>query len=66
MRGTVWPSHPYAVRPHLAEEAAPQWRGAEQTRWVELLGREEENLQAALSFLLEQAHAQAGTQEGER
>jgi predicted ATPase len=66
LRGAVWPSHFHAVMPHLAEEAAPQWRETEQARWVELLGREQENLRAALSFLLEQAHVQAGTQEGER
>ncbi len=41
-------------------------RGAEQARWVAQLEREQENLRAALSFLLEQAHVQAGTQEGER
>ena len=62
LRGTVWPSHFHAVMPHLAEEAVPQWREAEQARWVESLEREQENLRAALSFLLEQA----GTQEGER
>ena len=65
LRGAVWPSHFHALMPHLAEEAAPQWRGAEQVRWIELLEREQENLRAALSFLLEQAHAQARTQEGE-
>jgi len=66
LRGAVWPSHFHALMPHLAEEAAPQWRGAEQVRWVEPLEGEQENLRAALSFLLEQAHGQAGTQEGER
>ncbi len=39
----------------LAEEAAPQLRGAEQTRWVAQLECEQENLRAVLSFLLEQA-----------
>lgn len=48
----------------LAEEAEPQLRGAEQDRWVARLEREQENLRAALGFLLEQAHTQAGTQEG--
>lgn len=66
LRGAVWPSHFHAVMPHLAEEAVPQWREAEQVRWVEPLEREQENLRAALSFLLEQAQVQAGTQEGER
>jgi predicted ATPase/DNA-binding CsgD family transcriptional regulator len=66
LSGAVWPSHFHALGPHLAEEAAPQWGGAEQVRWVELLEREQENLRAALRFLLEQAHVQAGTQEGER
>ena len=48
----------------LAEEAAPQLRGTEHGRWVTHLEREQENLRAALSFLLEQAHTQAGIQEG--
>jgi len=39
----------------LAEEAAPHLRGAEQARWVAELEREQENLRAALSFLLERA-----------
>jgi predicted ATPase/DNA-binding CsgD family transcriptional regulator/tetratricopeptide (TPR) repeat protein len=65
-RGAVWPSHFHALMPHIAKEAAPQWRGAEQVRWVEPLEREQENLRAALSFLLEQAHVQAGLPEGER
>src|SRR5579883_1798158 len=66
LRGDVWPSHFHAVMPHLVEEAASRCHGGEQIRWVKLLQREQENLRAALSFLLEQAHAQAGTQEGER
>ncbi|HEX6477303.1 MAG TPA: LuxR C-terminal-related transcriptional regulator [Ktedonobacteraceae bacterium] len=66
LSGAVWPSHFHALMPHLAEEATPRWRGAEQVRWVEPLEREQENLRAALSFLLEQAHVQAGRQEGER
>jgi ATP/maltotriose-dependent transcriptional regulator MalT len=49
----------------LAEEAEPQLRGAEQTRRVAQLEREQENLRAALSFLLERAHAQTSTAEGE-
>src|SRR6266566_2485454 len=63
-RGVVWPSHFHALMPHIAEEAASQWHEAEQTRWVEPLEREQENLRAALSFLLERA--QAGLPEGER
>ena len=39
----------------LAEEADPQLRGAEQDRWVAQLEREQENLRAALHFLLERA-----------
>jgi predicted ATPase/DNA-binding CsgD family transcriptional regulator len=65
LRGAVWPSHYYALMPHLAEEAAPQWRGVEEAWQVAELEREQENLRAALSFRLEQAHDQAGTQEGE-
>jgi predicted ATPase/DNA-binding CsgD family transcriptional regulator len=42
----------------LAEEAEPQLRGAEHGRWMAQLQREQENLRAALSFLLEQAQAQ--------
>ncbi len=37
----------------LAEEAEPQLRGVEQECWVALLDREQENLRAALRFLLE-------------
>jgi DNA-binding CsgD family transcriptional regulator len=66
LRGAVWPSHFHAFMPHLAAEATPQWHGAEQARWVARLEREQENLRAALGFLLEQAHGQAGTPEGER
>jgi predicted ATPase/DNA-binding CsgD family transcriptional regulator/tetratricopeptide (TPR) repeat protein len=66
LHGAVWPSHFHAFMPHLAEEAAPQWHGAEQARWIARLEREQENLRAALGFLLEQAHVQAGTPEGER
>ena len=56
LRGTVWPSHFHAFMPHLAEEATPQWHEVEQARWVARLEREQENLRAALGFLLEQAH----------
>jgi tetratricopeptide (TPR) repeat protein len=66
LRGAAWPSDFHAVMPHIAEEAALQWPAAEQTRWVERLEREQENLRAALSFLLEQAQVQAGTQGAER
>jgi len=50
----------------LAEEAEPQLRGPEQARWRAHLVIEQENLRMALSFFLEQARSQAGTQEGER
>jgi predicted ATPase/DNA-binding CsgD family transcriptional regulator len=49
----------------LSEQAEPHLRGAEHARWVAQLGREQENLRAALRFLLEQAQAQAGLEEGE-
>jgi predicted ATPase/class 3 adenylate cyclase len=45
----------------LAEEAEPHLRASEQQRWLSRLELEHENLRAALSFLLEQAHRQAGT-----
>ena len=48
----------------LAEEADPQLRGAQQDRWVAHLEREQENLRAALGYLLDQAHTQAGTKPG--
>jgi len=50
----------------LAEEAEPQLHGPEQTRWMARLVIEQENLRAALSFLLEQAYAQPGTQKEEK
>jgi len=50
----------------LAEEASPQLRGSEQVRWRAQLVMEQENLRMALSFFLEQAHSQEGTQDGER
>ena len=65
-RGAVWPSHFHALMPHIAEDAAHQWRSDEQVRWVEPLEREQENLRAALSFLLERARAQADLPEGEK
>ncbi len=49
----------------LAEEAEPRLRGPEHVRWMAQLGMEQENLRAALSFLLEQPHVQAGTPEGQ-
>jgi predicted ATPase/DNA-binding CsgD family transcriptional regulator len=49
----------------LAEEAAPRLRGPEQASWVAQLEREQENLRAALRFLLERADVQADMQEGE-
>ncbi len=66
LRGAVWPSHFHALMPHLAEQAALPRSGTEQTRWVDRLERDQENLRAALGFLLEQAHVQAGTREGEK
>src|SRR5579863_6445856 len=48
----------------LAEEAEPHLRGAEQARWYSQLEREDDNLRAALSDLLERAHVQTGMQEG--
>jgi predicted ATPase/DNA-binding CsgD family transcriptional regulator/tetratricopeptide (TPR) repeat protein len=66
LRGAVWPSHFHAVMPHIAEEATPQLHGAEQVRWVAQLEREQENLRATLSFLLERVRAQTGLPEGER
>jgi predicted ATPase/DNA-binding CsgD family transcriptional regulator len=49
----------------LAEQAEPQLRGAEQARWMAHLGMEQENLRAALRFLLEQPPVQAETPEGQ-
>jgi len=49
----------------LAEEAEPHLREPEQAYWFSQLEREQENLRSALSFLLEQAHVQAGTPEGQ-
>jgi predicted ATPase/DNA-binding CsgD family transcriptional regulator len=46
----------------LAEEAEPQLRGPQQARWVSQLERDQENLRTALSFFLERAGSQAGTQ----
>ena len=48
----------------LAEEAGPLLHGSERVRWTAQLEREQENLRAALSFLLEQAHVLAGTRVG--
>jgi hypothetical protein len=49
----------------LAEEAAPHLRGAEHGRWVAYLEREQENLRAALSFLLEDVRGHTDQQERE-
>src|SRR5712691_13153086 len=43
----------------LAEEAEPQLSGAEQARWVAELEREQENVRAAVSYLLERARRRA-------
>jgi predicted ATPase/DNA-binding CsgD family transcriptional regulator len=50
----------------LAEEAAPQLRGPEQARWVSHLERDQENLRAALRFLLEQAGLRMGETQTEQ
>jgi predicted ATPase/DNA-binding CsgD family transcriptional regulator len=50
----------------LSEEAAPHLRGAEHGRWVAHLEREQENLRAALGYLLEQAGTQQGVIQAER
>jgi tetratricopeptide (TPR) repeat protein len=49
----------------LAEEAGPHLQGSERVRWAAQLEREQENLRAALSFLLERAHVLAGTPVGQ-
>ncbi len=46
----------------FAEEAEPRLLGPEQASWVSQLEREQENLRAALRFLLERARVQASTQ----
>jgi predicted ATPase/class 3 adenylate cyclase len=48
----------------LAEQAEPHLHGSEQERWFARLEQEHENLRAALTFLLEQAHYQAGMSQG--
>jgi len=50
----------------LAEEAAPQLHVPEQAGWVSQLEMEQENLRAALRFLLEQARVKASTPKGEK
>ena len=50
----------------MAEEAKPHLQGSEQVSWLARLEREHENLRAALSFLLDRVHAQAGTPEGQQ
>jgi predicted ATPase len=47
----------------LAEEAEPHLRGTGQDRWIPRLEQEHENLRAALTFLLEQAHRSGGQEE---
>ncbi len=50
----------------FAEEGEPQLHGHEQAGWVSQLVIEQENLRTTLSYLLDQAHIQTGTQEGKR
>ncbi len=49
----------------LSEQAEPRLRGSEQERWFARLEQEHENLRAALSFLLEQAHCQMEKHQGQ-
>jgi DNA-binding CsgD family transcriptional regulator/tetratricopeptide (TPR) repeat protein len=49
----------------LAEEAEPHLHGAEHGRWVAYLEREQENLRAALGFLLEDVRGQTDQKEHE-
>jgi predicted ATPase/DNA-binding CsgD family transcriptional regulator len=49
---------------HLAEQAEPHLRSAEQGRWITCLEEERENLRAALSFLQERASLEGQTAEG--
>jgi len=50
----------------LAEKAEPHLKGAEQLAWLARLEREQENLRAALHFLLEQAGLRAGETQTEQ
>jgi predicted ATPase/class 3 adenylate cyclase len=50
----------------LAEQAEPHLKGAGQVRWLTLLELEQENLRASLSFLLERAGMQQGTEQAEQ
>ena len=65
-RLSLWPSHFHAVMPHHAEDTPTQGQGAGQIHWVEPLEREQENLRAALNFLLEQARTQTDGQKQEK
>jgi predicted ATPase len=49
----------------LAEEAEPHLRGAEQTGWLARLEQEQENLRVALTWLLDGARLEEGTQQAE-
>jgi predicted ATPase len=44
----------------LAEEAEPEFRGAQQGMWLERLEREHDNLRAVMQWLLEQGGADRG------
>src|SRR5262249_1371644 len=49
----------------LAEETEPHLHGPDRVRWTAQLECEQENLRAALSFLLEQAHVWEGMPVGQ-
>jgi predicted ATPase/class 3 adenylate cyclase len=50
----------------LAEEAEPYLKGTEQVEWLNRLEQEHENLRAALTFLLERAGMQQGSEQAEQ
>ena len=48
----------------LAEQAAPELRGARQVPWLERLGTEEDNLRAAMAWLLKKARVEEAVRLG--
>jgi ATP/maltotriose-dependent transcriptional regulator MalT len=46
----------------LAEKTEPELGGSQQTMWLERLGREHDNLRAALNWMLEQDESGSGTE----